>query len=342
MQDGKGAGLVLAGAVAKGAFEAGVVAELANDRDRHFDRFVGASAGALNATLLAAGVAADGDFRRGAEVVERLWIERASIRTFFRFAWSPLTGASRTSRVVDVVESALAELTKGKSEPACDVKLTVVTTDLHGSPRGSARTHEDPRMFDARALLDPAKRRDVAEAAAASAAFPFLFVPPILHDGGELRQHVDGGVVNNAPIAYAIGDRDHLLVVTAEAPAPSSERDLSGGPLVSRLVDILVNERIARDLVVARQRNRTLAELEKAMADAKLDDAQKKAVRDALGWKHLHLEHIHPHEDLPGGSFKGFVCKKTRLDHIARGHAAVKRARETSAHTNGSLLSSTT
>ncbi|HEY8078281.1 MAG TPA: patatin-like phospholipase family protein, partial [Labilithrix sp.] len=308
---------------------------------RRFDRFVGASAGALNATLLAASVAAHGDIARGAEVLERLWIEKASFGNFFRFGWSPLTGLSRASRVVDLVESALAELTSGASAVATDVKLTIVTTDLHGSSRGSARTHEDARVFDGLSLLDPAKRRDVAEAAAASAAFPFLFVPPILHDGKNVHQHVDGGVVNNAPMAYVLGDRDAIVVVTAEAPSPSSERDLRGGALVSRLVDVLVNERIARDLVVARKRNRTLDALEKAMAGAKLDDAQKKAVRDAIGWKHLHIEHIHPHEDLPGGSFKGFFSKKTRIDHVARGRRAVKIARETAAHTNGSLLSST-
>src|SRR4051812_31969664 len=67
--------VVLAGAVAKGAFEAGVIRALVR-ADVKIVRIVAASSGALNGTVLASSVR-NRDLVRGAEALVALWRDHA-------------------------------------------------------------------------------------------------------------------------------------------------------------------------------------------------------------------------------------------------------------------------
>lgn len=317
--------LVLAGAVAKGAFEAGVTSGLARN-GLLFDRFVGASAGALNATLLAAG-AAVGRFERACELLETLWRDQASIFHFARPTFAPLQGLSTTEGVEAIVLQALEALfAQGRPPTLEPIKLTIVTTDLRGTPYAGELTHEDDHHFFAEDFADESRWPVIARVAAASSAFPGLFVPPTLADGG---QRVDGGAVNNAPISYVIdknADRNRIVVVSAEPNARPIAEMLRGTRLLSRLVDILVNERIGRDLVVAKEHNATLELLEDAMERAALSEAQRIVVRNALGWRHLDILTVRPDHDLEGGAFGGLFWKPWRVRQIEEGKRAAHRA----------------
>ncbi|AKU97725.1 Patatin [Labilithrix luteola] len=317
--------LVLAGAVAKGAFEAGVTRALARN-GIGFDRFVGASAGALNATLLAAG-AALGRFDDATELLETLWRDQASILNFARPTLAPLQGLSTTEGVEAIVLRALRTLfARGRPSQLESIKLTIVTTDLRGAPYAGELTHEDDHHFFAEDFADELRWPVIARVAAASSAFPGLFVPPTLPDGG---QRVDGGAVNNAPISYVIdknADRNRIVVVSAEPNARPEGGTLRGTRLLTRLVDILVNERIGRDLVVAKEHNATLELLEDAMERAALSEAQRIVVRNALGWRHLDILTVRPAHDLEGGAFGGLFWKPFRVRQIEEGKRAAHLA----------------
>jgi NTE family protein len=312
--------LVLSGAVAKGAFEAGVTRVLA-DRGIVPERFVGASAGALNATLLAGGAAA-GNFGRAAQRLEELWREQASLWTFLSPKLNVGLGLSSTRRVAALVERELEALVAQTRDAAARrVTLTLVATSLPGAvdPRSHQLTHEDEYVFTQRDLTTERGRRRIAEVAAASAAFPFLFVPPRVPDG---RQHVDGGVVNNTPIAYALDEqarKNTIIVVSAEPNAPRPPGTLRGLPLLVHLAEILINERIGRDLAVAASKNAQRQKLLEALR-GKVDDAE--AIADRIGLRQLDVVPVRPTVPLPGGSFRGFFSKATRADHIERGKKA--------------------
>jgi NTE family protein len=314
------AALVLSGAVAKGAFEAGVVSALAQ-KDFVADRFVGTSAGALNATLLAAG-AAVGAFTKAAARVEELWRERATLLSFVRPLPNLGLGASSTKAVeqllVDEIEALVASRTASDLRPTT---LTLVTTDLAGSLHEGELTYEDERVFKEADFLDSNTRKEIAKVAAASAAFPVLFIPPILN----CRQHVDGGVVNNTPLSYAIDEsagRNSIVVVSAEPNVPADDVTLHLLPrptLLVRLVEILINERVGRDLVVARKRNEKRKQLIHALQGTGID-AEK--VADGLGFRELDILTIRPTKALAGGAFNGFVSKRLRESYIRLGKEA--------------------
>jgi NTE family protein len=321
----KGA-LVVAGAVARGAFEAGVTSEL-SARGLVFDRFVGASAGALNATLLAAG-AAVGRPCEAAAKLEGLWRDHAGLFDFVRFPKEIAQGLSSTRGIAKLVHDALAAIVGDRppSLPAATT-LTLIATDLRGfvTPEGEL-TYEDDHVFDARALVDRAHWPRIARVAAASAAFPFFFVPPRFGDGA---QRVDGGAVNNAPISYVIEERrgrNQIVVVSAEAPSPRPQKTLRVAGLVSRLAQIVVNERLGRDLTVAKKRNADRRELLAALERENVSPERAAALADRLGFRHLELLTVRPSVELAGGPFLGFLWKPTRERQILAGKAAAAAA----------------
>lgn len=325
------AALVLAGAVAKGAFEAGVTSELAT-RGIVFDRFVGTSAGALSATLLAAG-AAVGRFEYAARKLEELWRDRAWVWSFLNPTLA-LGGISSTRRVESMVVEALRDVVvHAGPRPASlhRTKLTLVTTDLCGSVDQGELTHEDEHEYREAALVDERRWKEIASVAAASAAFPILFSPAKLTAPNGVRgRRVDGGVVNNTPLSYAIdkddgkSGRNSIIVVSAEPNVPRRPTTLWLFPLGLRLIDILINERIGRDLVVARKRNDKRTELISELKGH--EDIDAGALADRLGFRELDILAIHPREELVGGAFGGFFWKPWRAEQIAEGKLAAHTA----------------
>lgn len=313
--------VVLAGAVAKGAWEAGALHTLART-DLEIVRIVASSAGALNGTMLAAAVRAR-DLAGGAERLVALWRDRADWHEVFHASWSNIAARralSDRARVLALLRSEIPPL--AVPSPA-EIQLRLLVAPLAGQ-RGvigdtTATTYEAVLDFTAADFATEAGLARVFDAATASSAFPLIFAP-VEVDG--LGACVDGGAVNNTPVKWALDADVDAIVVIATTPAErqSPPAGLRGLALASHLADMLIGERLFRDLHEAADVNRALA----ALAALDLSDAQRAGVLAALGWtgrRQLQLIQIRPREDLTGSSFSGFFDAALRAAYLADGAA---------------------
>jgi NTE family protein len=328
--------LILAGAVAKGAFEAGALAVLAA-RGVRFDRIVSSSAGSLNGLVFAAGTRVG----RPVDVAESLvvlWSERARWSRVFDFDGAALfsrRGVSTGDKVRELLLEETGRWLDDFSGTRVPIELRLVVTLLDGTVEplgpGRATTFERVLRFRGEDLDSAATRPRVIEAALASAAFPLMFLPIDLGPG--LGLAVDGGAVDNAPIREAISgsDIDRVYVVSTDPPEVPPVTRASGEALVSRLADILVGERLFRDMAEAYEVNRALAALAALVNGGVLTGEQLDRVKGALRWsdrRPIEIVPIRPSRPLRGGAFSGFFSRETRLDYIRLGREAAEAALE--------------
>jgi predicted acylesterase/phospholipase RssA len=138
---------------------------------------------------------------------------------------------------------------------------------------------------------------------------------------------VDGGVVNNTPITWAIeGGADRVIVVTGNPAAEGRDHELSGVELLAHEVDIAINERLFRDLLYARSVNDKLKRLEGAFQSQNLNDAQRSEVLKALRWKPLDIVEIRPTRALPGNAFSGLRDRDVRREYLKIGRESARAA----------------
>lgn len=320
--------LVLAGAVAKGAFEAGVLSVLAQARE-DIDMIVATSAGALNAAVYATGIRY-GRVERAAEVLTKLWDDRADLEDVAKLdlhALFGLRGVSGSERLGAVVTDGM-DRAAGGGQPGGAIELRLVTTRLSGKTQMhddiSGTTFEEVVAFSAEAFDTPKGRADVAQAALASAAFPVLYEPVKVRGVGAC---VDGGVVNNTPISWAIeSGAERVIVVTGSPAIAAQEDDLSGVSLLGHEVDIAINERLFRDLVQARSVNSKLKRLNDVFQRQKLSEEQRAEVLNALGWRPLEIVEIRPTRALPGNAFSALRKRELRLEYLKIGREAAREA----------------
>ncbi|MCS6899401.1 MAG: patatin-like phospholipase family protein [Myxococcales bacterium] len=328
MSKAKRTALVLSGAVAKGPFHAGAVSALVQQGEA-IHAVVGTSAGALTAAMFGAGLVT-GQPMRAAEEIARLWLDKAAWQEFAAVAGRSLLkvqGLFRSDKVKALLRGGLEVILQGAEEAREDVPVTLVATNLNGhldqnTPTGEPRTsYEWPLRFHPEDYLDPERRDHLVLAATASATFPGLFIPEEV-DGIPC---VDGGAVNNAPISYAIEDAtiERVIVVSPQPPRPPPPTSLGGLDLLGHLVDILINERLHRDLQLAHRINARLELLEQEMAD--LPEPRRRAILRALGWRRLEVIEIRPLQALPGNALTGFWDREARAIYH---EAGLKRAME--------------
>jgi predicted acylesterase/phospholipase RssA len=325
--------LVLSGGVAKGAFEAGALSVLLGAEGAaaaHIDvqRIVATSSGAVNgafaASVLHAGV-------EQAEIVRlgTLWIEEASFGQVFEPSLAGIlerSGASNEERIVRILRRAIAP-----AAGVAPIDLRIVVASLAGTiaPLGGtpATTYERVLAFDGTTFESTEGLEAMFRAVTASAAFPGAFTPVPLELDGRTVPCVDGGAVNNTPLGYALergADIDRVFVVSPQPRVPTETRhDEHGFGLITHLADMLVEERLYRDLRNAYESNAALARLAKAVPDEGL----RAQVLDALGWsgrKPVAIVEIRPGTDLPGGTFDAFFSRDLREQYVASGKAAAR------------------
>ncbi len=322
--------LVLAGGVAKGAFGAGACAVLFNELPcLVVTRVVATSAGALNAAFMTPAICA-GSAGEAAYDLETLWLDHARFGDVFRPSLAGLTKLDGFSSSVKVREL-LARFVRPEA-PHHPVELRVVVTGVAGrtvvEDGRAASTFERVLRFDGDSFDDAKALEPMLDAVTASAAFPGAFRPVGLHVDGELVSCLDGGLVDNAPIKHAIdaNDVDRIFIVTpSPALAYPEPADGHGVGLLAHLVEILVSERLYRDVREARSVNRALVALEARFGDgAALEDALT-----ALGWtgrRRLELVEIRPDLPLEGGAFDGFFDRALRQRYIRAGELAARAA----------------
>ena len=326
--------VVLAGAVAKGAFEAGVLQAL-SEKPVQIVRIVGSSSGALNGTLLASAVRKRQLKTGTAELVE-LWRDNAGWTDVFHASFEVLRTRQGVSDRAKVLELLRRYVTPSPSGAEIDLRL--LTAPLAGTAGTiglrPATTYEAMLQFTGKDFATPASLERVFDAATASSAFPLVFAPV---EVAGLGPCVDGGAVNNTPLKWALDGTEHdridAIVVVATSPelrlGPPPE-NLHAIELASHLANMLIGERLYRDLHDACEVNASLARLDELVAQGVLDSSQLGAVRTAIGWdgfRSVKIVEIRPLEELPGSSFSGFFEEKLRKQYIEAGieraHAAL-------------------
>ncbi|HZS35875.1 MAG TPA: patatin-like phospholipase family protein [Polyangia bacterium] len=329
--------LVLAGGVAKGAFEAGALQVIAGSR-ANVCRIVASSSGALNATVFGAALR-QGDARAGAERLAKLWSERATWSQIFDFSLSDvvaLRAISTERRVRELLrEEADAQL-KGGRNPI-SLRLLVAVLDGVAGNIGDqpATTYESVMAFEGGDFDTAEGRERIFDAALASSAFPFLFPPFELEVGGRTVHGLDGGVVNNTPVKLALRDENAvdsgLSTVLVVAPYPRVVTEppaMSGVSLASDLVEILIDERLYRDLREAEGTNQVIRGID-ALASQGFTAAQLEQVRALVLEERrriVDIVAIRPAAKLHGTAFTGFFDADVRSQYLAAGREAATLA----------------
>ena len=316
--------VILAGAVAKGAFEAGAIEALApHAEELGITRVVGASAGALNAALLAIALHSRAEVEVSKRLVE-LWSDQATWHNVLDLKlhdiWS-LTGLGTADRVIDLMVRAVKGVHSTDPRP---LALALVVTALAGSSGNiggaSATSFEAVARFENAVFDDPKERERIFKTALASAAFPVLFAPVEVPGVGLC---IDGGAVNNGPVRLALDGSgvDRIVVISPEPLLVSPPEPLAGLNLLGHIAEILINERLYRDLHDAESVNGMLKKIE-ALSEHGLSDAAVQQVKSALGWRKLEIVQIRPPEKLAGNAFEAFSDQARRLEYIEAGRRA--------------------
>jgi len=318
--------VVLAGGVAKGAFEAGALDVLA-DAGVAISQVVGASSGALNATLLAAGIRA-GRARDATQRLMELWRDDAGWMHVFHLSLRDVVSRTGVSDSKEILALLRREVPRIATAAVSPVGLRIVVAALRGVTGARdghpATTFEGLCSFNGADFDDDARREEIYIAAAASAAFPLLFHPV---DVPALGPCYDGGAVNNTPIQLAAADGLKQVIVVSPYPAVfNAPPALEGLELVSRLVDMLIHERMYRDLKMGDAANATIDKLRALHAAGTLDAAQLDAVLRTLSLRPLRILTIRPDAELAGNAFAGFWHRSLRDEYIDAGRAAARDA----------------
>jgi NTE family protein len=228
--------LVFSGGGAKGAWEAGIAAEVLGKRVP-ITLVAGTSAGALNATLVAAGQV---------DLLEQLWRGITREQVFFLrpsifFAgllpgWLTLWHVNRAGSLFDssplrtLIESRL-DLERVRRSP---IRLLIVTADLERRTK---------RLFDNQSVT--------AEALTASVAVPGAF-PPVAVEG---RLLFDGGLTGRAPVLDALeagGALDRALVAMSYAAGEGGAPPTTIQRAVEEAFEMGMTYQIQRDVELAR------------------------------------------------------------------------------------------
>jgi NTE family protein len=319
--------VVLAGAVARGAFEAGAIRALAN-ADVQIVRIIGASAGALNGTLLASAVRGR-SLRAGAEALHALWRDHATWKEVFHVSLRDLLAGEGVSDQARLLALMRQHVPPSRPADPADINLRIVVAALQGRAGsiGSrpATTFEAIRDFDTTAFASADALERVFVAAAASAGLPIVFAPVDLADIGPC---IDGGTVNNTPMKWALDDSlgaqiDAVVVVSTSVELrTASPVERSGIGLIGHFAEMLVDERLYRDLREASQVNATLARIDELVQQGVLDAAQRGRVMEAFGWadrRQVEVVQIRPVVALRGTAFDGLFDADLRNEQLEAG-----------------------
>ena len=323
--------IVLAGAVAKGAFEAGAIQALSEAANIEIVRIVASSSGALNGTVLA-GAIRSGTLQHGAATLVSLWNERAEWYEVFDLSLVDLLkrdGVSSQRKLVQLLRSFVTPT--ADDAVTSPIQLRLIVAPIDGTPGmigdRAATTYESIQTFDGEAFDSAQGLEQVFAAATASAAFPLLFAPVSLPGLGPC---VDGGLVNNTPIKWALdgavgADVEAIVVVSSSvALRTKPAENTHGTALIGHLADMLIGERLFRDLREATTSNAQIDRLANLVHSGVLSSEQLGAVFEALAWdsrRRVEVVEIRPTEALHGSAFSGFFDARLRKDHIAAGLA---------------------
>jgi predicted acylesterase/phospholipase RssA len=317
--------LVLPGAVARGAYEAGVI-EVLTEQELHIDRIVATSSGALNGIAYAAGIRAGNEKEMAARLVNA-WIELGGWQSSINL--SPLAifrgkGLANSDGIQKMMRQMIHPC--GKSGKR-DVELHIVVTPLNGG-KGAigdkpATTYEQLIKFSGPDFDTQEGLERIFTAVTAACAFPGVYEPVEVEGFGPC---IDGGAVNNAPIRGALTQSGvNRVIMPVPFPAVMPPADWkSGGNLLNHLIEILINERLYRELKFAQVVNRQTDDLKKMLADGEISQKLFEKLQSIFLLGNVEITEIRPLKGLEGGSFSGFFHKRERMRLIEEGREATR------------------
>ncbi len=320
--------VILAGGVAKGAFEAGALEVLAGT-DIEISQLVATSSGALNGAFLAASIRA-GKQRESAPRLVELWEDDATWLHSIHVDFKELLSRVALSDSDDLLALMRAEIEPLAGPEVNPVSLKLVVGLVQGV-LGSigaepATTYEHVLPFDEHSFESAAGREEVYQAVAASAAFPLLYAPIEIAGVGPC---CDGGAVNDTPVKLAIADGARRIFVIAPYPAIAAPtKKLHGVDLFVHLIEVLIHERLYRDLHDAEQVNASVRRIKEMVARGMLSPDQARQVLDVMDWNEVELIAIRPDEALPGNAFSGLFRRELRVGYVEAGRQAARAVLE--------------
>jgi predicted acylesterase/phospholipase RssA len=318
--------LVLPGAVARGAFEAGVIQVLA-ENDVRIDRIVATSSGALNGLAYAAGIRS-GREKELADKLVQYWIENGEWNNSLSFnplTWIKGSGLSSQSGLIKMMREMI---TPCEASARREVEFRIIVSPLKGvtSRIGQipATTFEKGLEYGNEDFDSQERLETLFKSVSAACAFPGLFSPVDL-DG--LGPCIDGGAVNNAPIGYALRELGtNRVIMPIPFPAlMTQDPKTSGFGLVNQLIEILINERLFRDLSDAELMNESFDQLGAMVLQGLLTQEQFELVTNTLQLRKVETTEVRPLRHLEQSSFSGFFKKADRVELIAEGRKAALR-----------------
>lgn len=318
----KNTAIILAGALAKGAYEAGALQVITKNPNLNIRTIVATSSGALNATALAAGITS-GKVEQAMETLVSTWTNHGSWYNILEFSLAKLMnrqGLSSSDRLRRLIKITVEKFVTSDLNP---IELKIILTQLSGHTGfidgRPNTTFEAVANFSQQDFYNLKMRESIYTAACASAAFPGLFAPVDVPGFGACY---DGGLVNDTPIKYAI-ESQHIerIIVISPFPAISASPDnFKGLDLASRFSDVIVNERLYRDLLNADKVNQIVSKLNQLKASKSISEDQFKKIEAVFDYKReIEIIQIRPKKRLEGNGFSGLFDKRLRENYIKEG-----------------------
>jgi hypothetical protein len=324
LSEKSGIALVLPGAVSRGAYEAGVLGVVA-EKGLKIRRIVATSSGALNGVAYAAGI------RRGLEkemasALATNWIEHGTWRDSLALkpsSWLRGKGFSGNAGLLSMLREIVSPCPANAAKQEIELRIVVAAMNgVQGSiGKTPATTFEKVLRFSGVDFDTQEGLERIFQCASAACAFPGLYAAVELPGLGPC---FDGGTVNNTPIAYALeeGDIDRVIVPIPSPSLLGPPGVPSGAGLAKHLIEVLVNERMFRDLRDAQMINERVEVLDALVEKGVLTPAQLKAVKRALPYRTVDVLEVRPEQQLEGTLFSGFMSRKARVEFIRQGREA--------------------
>lgn len=325
----KNTAIILAGALARGGFEAGALSVITKNPNIDIRTIVATSSGALNGVALAAGIASQ-TVEKAMHVLIDTWIEHGNWHNVLDFSLSAIInrqGFSTSNKVKKLIKTTIEKISFFDNLDAIELKIVLTSLAGHmGFINGKPNTtFESIAGFSQIDFSNTQGRENIYTAACASSAFPGLFAPVYVHGFGAC---CDGGLVNDVPMKLAL-ETNHIERIIIISPFPAISASITkfkGIDLIGRLSDVIVNERFYRDLVNADKTNRIVKNITALKNKREISEEQLKKIEDAIFHKReIEILHIRPKQKLFGNSFAGLFSKKLRKSYIEEG---IKMANE--------------
>lgn len=336
--------LVLSGGGARGAYQVGVLkalSEIAQEDkvDPQISIFTGISAGAINATFLAAH--AD-DFHKGVEKLVQFWSQMTSDQVFssntsrmgkIAFTWmkelslGPLTGTTPGRALLDTapLNKLISDnLPFNKIQKNIDSKhldAVAITATDYASSLSVTFVQGQPELSDWKKIKRVSRKTHLSsEHILASSSIPMLFPPVAV----ENSFYGDGCVRNSSPCMPAIllgADALFVIGVRQSGVTMDDQRHakLERSPSVARVLNVLLNSVLLDGIEI---------DVDRIQRFNSLTEKIPEAARNSLIYRKLDTHFVCPSRDIGEIALKNANQLPSLLRYLMRGLGTLEDASE--------------